>query len=343
MTIQKGGIDNVMANLKQRLSLVLVSALLMMLVIPVTALAASAAKINANVSQQGSSIVLEIKGEQLSDVYAYEFLVGYDAKLVQFVSGKSNQTGFTVEPIVRENSVLFAHTKTGPAKGIDGNATLATLTFQPLQQGNITFDITSIKLVNSKLELYTVDQQLQVSTTSSLFTDIAGHWAEATIIKASGYGWVSGYSDGTFKPNANITRGEFVTILVRALELKADSSAELSFQDAASIPSWSRGAIAAAVKAGLVEGYSDGTFQANKLVTRAEMAVIIVRSQNVEVVSSAVPAFNDAQEIPKWAQPYVAAAVDKGWASGVGNEKFAPLKHATRAEATQMIINLGLK
>lgn len=343
MSTLKGGIETVMANLKKQLLLLLASALLMMLVIPATAMASSSARISASLSHQGSNIVLEVKGERLSDVYAYEFVVGYDDELMKFVSGKSNPTGFTVDPIIKENRVLFAHTKIGHVKGLDGSATLATLTFQPLQQGKITFDITSITLVDSKLELYTVDQQLQVNTTGSLFTDIAGHWAEATIMKASRFGWVAGYSDGTFRPNASITRGEFVTILVRALELKADSSAELIFNDASSIPSWSRDAIAAAVKAGLVEGYSDGTFQANRLITRAEMAATIVRSQNIEGNQNAIAAFNDANEIPEWAQPHVAAAAEKGWVSGVGNQKFAPLKHATRAEATQMIINLNLE
>jgi len=331
-----------MTNLKKRFLLLLTSTLIMMLVIPATVLASSDSTLRAKLTNQGTRIVLEIKGEQLTDLYAYEFQVAYDAKLVKFVSGESNQTGFTVDPIVSEGSVLFAHTKTGQVKGIDGNATLATLTFERLQQGNTSFTIFSIKLVDSSLQLTSVSQQIIV-TTKEGFTDISGHWAEAAIVKASQFGWVSGYADGTFRPQAHITRGEFVTILVRALGLTVDASAQLSFKDAQAIPSWSKGAIASAVKAGLVEGYSDGTFQANKLVTRAEMAAIIVRSQNIAIDENAIAGFNDADATPKWAQPYVAVAAEKGWISGVGNHSFAPLKNATRAEATQMIVNLNLQ
>lgn len=334
--------DNAMTNLKKQFCLLLTSALLAMLVIPAAAFASSQPTISAKATYEDSNLVLEITGEHLADVYAYEFEVTYDSAQVKFAAGKSNQAGFTVDPIVKENSVRFAHTQTGEVKGIDGNASLATLTFEMLQHGSTSFTISSIKLVNSSLELLTVNQELKV-TTAGNFTDIAGHWAEATIIKASQLGWVSGYADDTFRPQANITRGEFVTILVRALGLTADASAELSFKDAQAIPSWSRGAIASAVEAGLVEGYSDGTFQADKLVTRAEMAAIIVRSQNIAIDESAAVPFDDAKYVPVWAQPYVAVAAEKGWIHGEGNNTFAPLKHATRAEATQMISNLNLQ
>lgn len=331
-----------MTNLKKQFCLLLTSALLVMLVIPVTAVASSQPTISAKATHEDTKLVLEIKGEQLADVYAYEFQVEYDLKHVKFLAGKSDQAGFTVDPIVTENSVRFAHTKTGEVKGIDGSATLATLTFEKLQQGNTSFTISSIKLVNSSLELYTVNQEINVTTTGG-FIDITGHWAETTIVKASQLGWVSGYADDTFRPQANITRGEFVTILVRALGLSVDASAELSFKDAQAIPSWSKGAIASAVEAGLVEGYSDGTFQADKLVTRAEMAAMIVRSQNIAIDESAIVKFDDAKDVPVWAQPYVAVAAEKGWIRGVGNNTFAPLKNATRAEATQMIVNVNVQ
>lgn len=330
-----------MTNLKKQLCLFLTSALLAMLVIPVTAVAASSPTFSAKSTQDGSNIVLELTGKQLDDVYAYEFRVAFDPEQVKFVSGKSPQEGFTADPMVSEGSVLFAHTKTGQAKGMDGEAILASLTFEKLHPADhVSFTISSIKLVHSSLELTAVSQELMVMASGALFTDIAGHWAEAAISKASQLGWVSGYADDTFRPQANITRGEFVTILVRALGLTADASASLSFKDVDAIPAWSKGAIAAAVKAGLVEGYNDGTFQADKLVTRAEMAAMIVRSQSIAIDDGASVTFADAEAIPSWAIPYVSAAADRGWIHGVGNNTFAPLKHATRAEATQMLINL---
>lgn len=328
-----------MANLKKRSLFLLIIALLAVWAIP-AASAASGPVISAKLSQQGSQTVLQVQGEQLEDVYAFEFQTAYQPKMVKFVSGKSDQAGFTVEPIIKDDTVLFAHTKTGAMKGVSGKASLATLTFEKLSEGDASFTIFSIKLVNSKLELIELSQQL---TIRSGFIDITGHWAETAILKASEYGWVSGYTDGSFRPGNNITRAEFVTIIVRALGLKADANVELSFKDAQSIPAWSKGAVAAAVTAGLIEGYSDGTFQADKLVTRAEMTTIIVRSQKKPIDPHVKTEFRDDKDIPAWAKPYVAVAVEQGWVKGVGNNSFAPVKQATRAEATQLILNLNLR
>lgn len=331
-----------MNNLKKQLCLLLTTTLLAMLVMTTAAFAASQPTFTTKAAHEGSNIVLEVNGEQLTDVYAYEFQVAYDQEKLKFIRATSTQEGFTANPIVKDGRVLFAHTNTGQDEGIEGKTTLATFTFEKLQPGEVSFTISSFKLVNSSLELSSVTTRLKVII-GDLYTDISGHWAEAAILKASQFGWVSGYTDETFRPESNITRGEFVTMLVRVLDLKIDTSAELNFKDAKAIPSWSKAAIATAVKAGLVNGYSDGTFQANKFVTRAEMAAIIVRSQSVVVNYVPIVTFDDAGDIPTWAKPYVAAAVDKGWIRGTGNNTFAPMKKATRAEATQMLINLDVK
>jgi uncharacterized protein YjdB len=98
---------------------------------------------------------------------------------------------------------------------------------------------------------------------------------EITIAKAAGY--ISGYLDGTMKPNSEITRQEVATIITQILKLDTTAGiGELSkFTDSASIPTWSGSAIAAMVKAGYLTGYPDGTFKALNPTTRAMAAVIL--------------------------------------------------------------------
>ncbi|WP_246061795.1 S-layer homology domain-containing protein [Paenibacillus oralis] len=169
--------------------------------------------------------------------------------------------------------------------------------------------------------------------------DIQEHWAKAAIDQAVAAGFVNGYADGTFRPNQQVTRAEFVTMLGRALDLNADG-AQLSFTDASKIPSWATEAVAEAVAAGIISGYKDGSFGPHNPLNRAELTAMIVRAGGIRPDSQAKLAFNDAKDIPAWAAPYVAAAVDAGLVDGVGNNRFAPQQVATRAEAITLVVKL---
>ncbi|EGG38209.1 S-layer homology domain-containing protein [Paenibacillus sp. HGF5] len=169
--------------------------------------------------------------------------------------------------------------------------------------------------------------------------DIAGHWAKSAIDKAVAAGFVNGYGDGTFRPNQHVTRAEFITMLGRALGLNA-SGAELTFTDAMKIPSWAKDAAAQAALTGIISGYKDGSFGPHKPLSRAELVAMIVRASGISTDSAAKLNFTDTKDIPAWALPYIAAAVDAGLVGGVGNNRFAPQQVATRAEAVTLIIEL---
>jgi hypothetical protein len=109
------------------------------------------------------------------------------------------------------------------------------------------------------------------------FTDITGReWFASDIAKAVAAGVMNGYPDGTFKPNADISRQEAAVVLARVIGLKDDGSS-LPFTDHNSIPAWSRPAVAAATKAGLISGYPDGSFRPTAGITRAETVAILDR------------------------------------------------------------------
>jgi hypothetical protein len=314
--------------------------LLLSLTAPGMALAAGEPVLALKAANKGSQLTIDVNGRGLADLYAYQFNLEYDPRLVKFVGAASPISGFTVDPIVKNGDILFAHSKVGISRGTQGEATLATLTFERLTGGEASFTLHGIKLVNSELDMAELETEVKLSSVSLKFSDIAGHWAESSIVEASGRGWVAGYNDGTFRPERQVTRAEFVAMLACALELPVPSEPQLAFADQESIPVWARGYIAAAVNAKAIEGYEDRTFRADKLITRAEMASLIVRSQGIDPPGDARSSFADTDQIPEWARPYIAAAVDRGWMKGVGNNKFAPLNLATRAEAVHLILTV---
>ncbi|WP_054027569.1 discoidin domain-containing protein [Bacillus sp. FJAT-28004] len=168
-------------------------------------------------------------------------------------------------------------------------------------------------------------------------TDFAEHWAKASIEKSVELGFVTGYEDGTFRPNGTVTRGEFSTMLARALKLEL-GDAEFSFDDQKQTPVWAQPFIQAIAKAGYITGYEDGTFRANHEITRSELVVITVRALGLEVNLKAILAFDDADQIPVWAKPYVATAAEAGLIKGNGDGKFNPNASSTRAEAVTLIL-----
>jgi len=169
--------------------------------------------------------------------------------------------------------------------------------------------------------------------------DLTGHWAENVIRSAVASGIVQGNGEGQFLPNKLVDRSEFAVMLARALKLPASSN-EQQFKDASKIPAWARAAVSQAAEAGIINGFADGTFGPAKQLSRAELAVMIVRASGISVNPAAELSFKDAKDIPKWAAPYVAAAVESGLINGVGANKFAPLQLATRAEAVVLITSM---
>ncbi|WP_162848365.1 S-layer homology domain-containing protein [Paenibacillus nanensis] len=328
-----------MVKLRKQPLLFLTALLLLSLWFPGSLHAANEPVFRLKATNRESKVMIEVKGQRLSDLYAYQFNLQFDPKHMRFVEADSPVPGFTIDPIVEEGDILFAHSKVGNVKGIKGEAVLATFTFERMTGSPSSFTLHGIKLVDSALDMVEMKTKVQVSSDIK-FKDIAGHWAEASILEAVQRGWINGYSDQTFRPQKQVTRAEFVTMLVRSLELPIPAESKLHFTDADRIPAWAEGYIAAAVNADMIAGYADGSFQADKLISRAEMASILVKSQGIVPAPDDKPSFADTDDIPGWAQSYIAAAAERGWIKGVGDNRFAPLKNANRAESVHLIVNL---
>lgn len=176
------------------------------------------------------------------------------------------------------------------------------------------------------------------TTPNITLNDINNHWAKETIERAVAAGLIKGYTDGSFKPNASITRSEFAVVLMRAMKPEGSADAT-SFSDSNAIAAWAEEAINQAVKAGIITGYEDGYFRPAKEITRMELAVMVARALKLDVTATST-GFADDANIPQWAKGAVAAVKEQGVIQGRDNNLFDPLATATRAEAVTMIINM---
>ena len=169
--------------------------------------------------------------------------------------------------------------------------------------------------------------------TVNIPTDISGHWAKDSIMKMINAGVISGYPDGTFKPDKAVTRAEFTVMIVKALNL--ETRAGKTFTDTAS--HWAKESIATAAAHGIISGYDSNTFGPDDLITREQAAVIIALAAKLEAASNELN-FTDSKAISPWAKPGVTAAVKAGFITGYPDNSFRPQGNTTRAEAVSLIL-----
>ncbi len=161
-------------------------------------------------------------------------------------------------------------------------------------------------------------------------TDIQGHWAKNTINKWVDKGDISGYPDGTFRPNNMITRAEFVVLVNNAMGYTKSGYAYFS-----DVPShyWGKNAIQTGVAAGYISGDGNGIFRPNDPVTRQEAAAMISRILDLKQNESRAYRYTDSYAISNWAKGVVGAVSDAGIMAGYPDGSFGPNRVLTRAEA----------
>lgn len=184
-----------------------------------------------------------------------------------------------------------------------------------------------------------------VVTKDPSFTDVpANHWAAEDIDVLTSKLIVFGMTESQFDLNRDITRAEFAGLVVRSLGLDTNGTTS-TFSDVAA-DRWYAKEVAAAADAGIVYGYPDGTFRPNDLISRQELASMVVRAmeyagKDVSITNAQanriLNAFNDVAEVGAWAKNEMALAIDAKVVYGMGNDKLSPRTNATRAQATAML------
>lgn len=188
---------------------------------------------------------------------------------------------------------------------------------------------------------------VEEASAASAFKDIpAGHWAKASIDAAVNNGYLKGYSDGTFRPNASVTRAEFAAILSRVSSNEVEGG-KGSFPDLSG--SWSEEEVNKAIGMGFIStgDYPNG-FKPSTSLTRREMAKWMA-SGLAAAQEDFQTALSDTKEtlvpvaeyykggLNKADYPYVSVALGTGLMTGYEDGTFGPSKTTTRAEVAAIL------
>ncbi|CAJ1313857.1 S-layer homology domain-containing protein [Paenibacillus nuruki] len=185
------------------------------------------------------------------------------------------------------------------------------------------------------------------ASSSGNFKDVKGHWAEATIAKAYAMGLVQGYQDGTFRPNAKVTRAEYASLLTRATKLGSETG-DSSFKDMKG--HWAESAVTRLSALGFINNsdYPNG-FKPNTELTRLEMMKWMSNGL-VQSNASFKQAFEDTQntllptpeatkgKIAKAQIPYLALVRGTGIVGGFADGSLQPEEPTTRAEVAAILL-----
>ena len=148
------------------------------------------------------------------------------------------------------------------------------------------------------------------------------------------FNYVIGYTDGTIRPNNNISRAEVATIFFRLLTDEARTQYDKTTSSFSDIKdgAWCCRAVSTLTNMGIIKGYTDGTFRPNADITRAELATIIARFAKLDVNTKTFSDING-----HWAQKSIELAAGNGWINGYTDGTFCPNKSIIRAETFAMI------
>lgn len=167
-----------------------------------------------------------------------------------------------------------------------------------------------------------------------LFSDISGHWAEQRIMEAVELGIVSGYTDGTFRPDKKVSRAEFATFLTNAIQVSNSDTQD--FKDV-SENDWFYDEVQKSAAVGFFGGYTDKTFRPANLITRQEAAKAVSNAMtSADIDGDGAIYMKDYLSVHEWAKPYVNLVFNKGYMMGF-NGYYRPVDGLTRAEAVKII------
>lgn len=171
-------------------------------------------------------------------------------------------------------------------------------------------------------------------------SDVQGNWAQSCITELTQRGIISGYPDGTFRPNNPVTRAEYASMVGKAFPRATRVRTATQFVD---VPSsfWAYNAITYASQTGFLSGYPGNVFNPSQSIPRAQVLVSLASGLNytpAQPVASTLGLFADASAIPGYAQTGIAAATEKRLVVNYPDVRLLnPNQLASRAEVSAFL------
>ena len=168
-------------------------------------------------------------------------------------------------------------------------------------------------------------------------------WAQSAIEDLAAKGIIKGIGGDSFAPTQNVSRAEFVTLLVRALKL-TNTGTLGDFNDVKA-GAWYTDAISIAVNSGIVKGSGSGKFEPGREITREEMAIMVANAlkltgQQLDRSNASLQNFTDKGKIAPYALDSVALLTNLGIINGIDADQFGPKGITNRAQAAVIIFRL---
>lgn len=262
----------------------------------------------------------------------------YDAEVIPAATITANTTDTQGKPLTGASFVLTdsrgreAYTATSNANGI--------VRFPDVSNGTYTL------LEKSAPKGYVAsDETYTLTVSDSRITMNGKDYAPVTFVnrkaaelnRTDHLAFLSGYANGTFEPDRNMTRAEVTTMFARLLteKMAADQTYSNTFSDVAK-SHWAANYIGYMQQFGIITGYADGSFRPDASVTRAEFAAIASR---FERLTEGTKSFSDVPS-SHWAAKYINFAATRGWVNGYADGTFRPNNSITRAEVAAVTCRL---
>lgn len=262
----------------------------------------------------------------------------YDAEVIPAATITANKTDTQGKPLAGASFVLTdsrgreAYTATSNASGI--------VRFPDVSNGTYTL------LEKSAPKGYVAsDETYTLTVSDSRITMNGKDYAPVTFVnrkaaelnRTDHLAFLSGYANGTFEPDRNMTRAEVTTMFARLLaeKMAADQTYSNTFSDVAK-SHWAANYIGYMQQFGIITGYADGSFRPDASVTRAEFAAIASR---FEKLTEGTKSFSDVPS-SHWAAKYINFAATRGWVNGYADGTFRPNNSITRAEVAAVTCRL---
>ncbi len=230
-----------------------------------------------------------------------------------------------------------------PADGEDTNAIVAyyiNANGEPELMQNCYYDAKAGTLVFTTTHFSTY----AVGYNKVSFTDVSDNaWYADAIAFLAARQITSGTTENTFSPDATLTRGQFITLLLRAYGIDADNSTADNFADAGN--TYYTGYLAAAKRLGITNGVGDNKFAPEQAVTRQDMFTLLYNALRAidqlpeENSGATLSDFADSESISAYAQEAMSYLIKTGVVSG-NNGQLSPTATTTRAQMAQVLYNL---
>ena len=206
-------------------------------------------------------------------------------------------------------------------------AEVAAMVYQALVDANQVSEVNSDYIVSATPD----DNQPKT------FPDIQKHWAKPFIEGLLDKGLISGFGDGTFKPNEKMTRAQYAALLVKAFDPEPKREAK-NFLDV-SDKSWAKDVIQKAYRGGFLSGYPGDMFRQGDNVERVQVLVSLVNGLELsESDDNALDFYEDSDDIPDYGKEEVVTATKKQIVVNHPDvKKLDPTKAATRGEVAAMV------